>query len=93
MTLQRPQKTSIYEEIRSVFDMLDTNSDNIVTITEIENFLFEFDLHEDVKVQKFLREHDEELTFVEFTDLYCDYMNIDLKEEIRFKRKKKIFFF
>eukprot|EP01080_Neovahlkampfia_damariscottae_P005871 gene5871-9699_t len=67
---------------------MDTNCDNIVSITEIEEFLSQFDLQEDVKVQKYLREHDEELTFVEFTDLYCDYMDIDLKQEINHLKNK-----
>ena len=81
--LERPESISIYHEIRSIFDIIDTDKDQLIMIPEIKKFLGQFDLKdvEDEKLKSFLDSH-ESLTFSDFSELYCHFMAIDLKEEI-----------
>jgi Ca2+-binding EF-hand superfamily protein len=88
--IERPESTSIYQEIRSVFELIDTDNDNILSVPEIQTFLSQFHLEEtDVehKIQKFLDNQIGEINFGKFTELYCDVMSIDLKQEMRFFQK------
>jgi Ca2+-binding EF-hand superfamily protein len=87
--IERPESTSIYQEILFVFELIDTDHDNVLTVTEIQTFLSQFHLEEtDVehKIQKFLESQVGDINFGKFTELYCDVMSIDLKEEMRFEK-------
>jgi Ca2+-binding EF-hand superfamily protein len=81
--LQRPESISIYHEIRSIFDLIDTDKDNLIMINEFNAFLKQFDLvDDDDKIKIFLEKHPESLTLNDFSELYCQAMDIDLKKEI-----------
>eukprot|EP01080_Neovahlkampfia_damariscottae_P012778 gene12778-7052_t len=61
--LERPESISIYHEIKSIFDLIDVDKDNLIMRAELEKFLKQFDLEADEKLQQFLDTHETLLSY------------------------------